>query len=86
VDVALAQTSRALSALGAQQSALAMTSTRLTSSVSDLSAARGRVMDADYAQETAALSREQIVQQGAQSVLAQANQSGALLLRLLQGL
>ena len=86
VDIALAQTGRALSDLGAQQSALVMTSARLTSSVSDLSAARGRIMDADYAQETAALSSEQIVQQGARSVLAQANQSGTLLLRLLQGL
>ncbi|MDP2005063.1 MAG: flagellin [Rubrivivax sp.] len=49
------------------------------------SAARGRIMDADYAQETANLSRAQILQQAGTAMVAQANQLPQQVLQLLQG-
>jgi flagellin len=48
------------------------------------SAARSRIMDADYAAETAALSRAQILQQAGTAMLAQANQLPNSVLKLLQ--
>jgi len=49
------------------------------------SAARGRIMDADFAAETANLSRTQILQQAGTAMIAQANQLPQNVLRLLQG-
>jgi flagellin len=46
--------------------------------------ARGRIMDADYASETAALSRANILQQAGTAMLAQANQMPQSVLKLLQ--
>jgi len=46
--------------------------------------ARGRIMDADYAAETAALSRSSILQQAGTAMLAQANQMPQSVLKLLQ--
>jgi len=48
-------------------------------------AARSRIMDADFAQETAALTRSQIMQQAGTAMLAQANSAPQSVLRLLQG-
>ncbi|WP_299020319.1 flagellin, partial [uncultured Tepidimonas sp.] len=48
-------------------------------------AARGRIMDADFAAETANLSRTQILQQAGTAMIAQANQLPQNVLRLLQG-
>mgnify|MGYP003339897696 CR=1 FL=1 len=48
------------------------------------SAARGRIMDADFAAETANLSRGQILQQAGTAMLAQANQSSQSVLALLK--
>ena len=48
------------------------------------SAARGRIMDTDYAAETAALTKNQILQQASTSILAQANQQPQSVLALLQ--
>ncbi|MGY4830199.1 flagellin N-terminal helical domain-containing protein [Sphaerotilaceae bacterium SBD11-9] len=50
----------------------------------NLSAARGRIMDADFAAETAALSRAQILQQAGNAMVAQANQLPQQVLTLLQ--
>ncbi|HEX3134122.1 MAG TPA: flagellin [Planctomycetota bacterium] len=50
----------------------------------NLSAARGRIMDADFAAETAALSRAQILQQAGNAMVAQANQLPQQVLALLQ--
>ncbi|MDP3187745.1 flagellin, partial [Limnobacter sp.] len=47
-------------------------------------AARGRIMDADFAKETAALTRAQILQQAGTAMLAQANQLPNNVLSLLQ--
>ena len=49
------------------------------------SAAKGRIMDADFAQETANLSRAQILQQAAQAMVAQANSLPQQVLQLLRG-
>ena len=49
------------------------------------SAARSRIMDADYAAETAALTRAQILQQAGNAMLAQANQLPQNVLQLLRG-
>jgi flagellin len=50
----------------------------------NLSAARSRILDADFAAETASLTRSQILQQAGTSVLAQANQAPNNVLALLQ--
>jgi flagellin len=46
--------------------------------------ALGRIMDADFAKESTHLSKAQILNQAATSMLAQANQSKSLLLQLIQ--
>ena len=51
----------------------------------NLAAARGRIVDADYAAETAALTRAQILQQAGVAMLAQANASPQSVLSLLRG-
>ena len=51
----------------------------------NLSAARGRIVDADFAVETANLSRTQILQQAGTAMVAQANQIPQNVLQLLQG-
>jgi len=53
--------------------------------VENQSAARGRIVDADFAQETANLSRSQILQQAGTAMLAQANALPQQVLKLLQG-
>jgi flagellin len=50
----------------------------------NVSAARGRIMDADFALETANLSRAQILQQAGTAMVAQANQLPQQVLQLLQ--
>ena len=47
-------------------------------------AARSRIMDADYAQETANLARAQILQQAGSAMLSQANAQPQMVLQLLQ--
>ncbi|MEL6188831.1 MAG: flagellin, partial [Myxococcota bacterium] len=49
----------------------------------NIAAARGRIQDADFAAETAAFSKNQILQQASTSMLAQANVQGQLALSLL---
>jgi flagellin len=70
--------------LGAVQSRFESTIANLSSTVENLSAARSRIQDADFAAETAALTRAQILQQAGTSVLAQANQTPQNVLALLQ--
>jgi flagellin len=70
--------------LGAVQSRFESTIANLSTTAENLSAARSRIQDADFAQETAALTRAQILQQAGTSVLAQANQTPQNVLALLQ--
>jgi len=53
-------------------------------SVENQSAARSRILDADYASETANLSRSQILQQAGNAMIAQANQLPQQVLTLLR--
>lgn len=70
--------------LGAVQTRFESTISNLSTTAENLSAARSRIQDADFAQETAALTRAQILQQAGTSVLAQANQTPQNVLALLQ--
>ncbi len=83
VDVALEQVSSIRANLGAIQNRLESTINNLSTTSENLSASRSRILDADFAAETAQLSRNQIVQQAGISVLAQANQQPQVVLSLL---
>jgi flagellin len=84
VDGALTQINTLRSELGAVQIRFESTISNLSVSVENLSAARSRIRDADFAAETAELTRAQILQQAGISVLAQANASPQSVLALLQ--
>lgn len=85
VDLALEQISSQRSELGAIQNRLESTISNLTTNSENLSASRSRILDADFAAETAHLSRNQIIQQAGVSILAQANQQPQIALSLLGG-
>jgi len=70
--------------LGAYQNQMEYTLANITELSSNLSSARSRVIDTDYASETAALTRGQILQQAATAMLAQANQMPNVILTLLK--
>jgi len=70
--------------LGAVQNQLEYTVSNLTEFANNLSASRSRVMDTDYAAETANLTKGQILQQAATAMLAQANQMPNVILSLLK--
>jgi flagellin len=73
VDAALTSVSALRSTLGAIQNRFESTITNLTTAAENLTASRSRIQDADFAQETAALTRAQILQQAGTAILAQAN-------------
>ncbi|SEP70944.1 flagellin [Ectothiorhodospira magna] len=70
--------------LGALQNRLESAVMTITNTAENLSASRSRIVDADFAQETANLTRYQILQQAGTSVLAQANQNPNNIMSLLQ--
>jgi flagellin len=72
------------SELGAYQNQMEYTLANITELSANLSAAKSRVIDTDYAAETAALTRGQILQQAATAMLAQANQMPNVILTLLK--
>ena len=84
VDKAIAQISSQRARFGALQSRFESTIRNLETSVENLSAARSRIRDADFAIETAELTRTQILQQAGTAMLAQANQVPQNVLSLLQ--
>jgi flagellin len=84
LDAAIATISSNRANLGAVQSRFENTIEFLRSSVENQSAARGRIMDADFAAETANLSRAQILQQAGTAMIAQANQLPQGVLALLR--
>jgi flagellin len=73
IDLALAAVASERATLGATQAQLESTVRNLANVAENTSAAAGRIMDTDYAAETANLTKAQILQQAATSVLAQAN-------------
>ena len=70
--------------LGAVQNRLESTIANLSNVSENISASRSRIIDADIAQETSAMTKNNILQQAGVSVLAQANQTPQLALSLLQ--
>lgn len=84
IDNALDSVNRERANLGAIQNRLDSTISSLAINVENLTAARSRVLDADFAKESAELSRTQVLQQAGVSILAQANAQPQLVLSLLQ--
>ena len=83
MDAALKSVNSARADLGAIQNRFMTTVENLQTNSENLSAARSRIMDADFAQETANLSRSQILQQAGTAMVAQANQLPQSVLKLL---
>jgi flagellin len=84
IDVALTLVNGVRGDLGAIQNRFESTIVNLQTVSENLSASRSRIMDADFAAETAALTKSQILQQAGVAVLAQANASPQVVLGLLQ--
>ncbi|WP_397380750.1 flagellin, partial [Pseudomonas sp.] len=83
IDDALAYIDRQRGYMGALQNRLESTINNLQSIAENAAASRSRILDADFAVETSNLVSRQIIQQAAQSVLAQANQRPQGVLSLL---
>lgn len=83
VDNAIGQVASQRANLGAVQNRLESTVSNLQVNAENLNAANSRILDADFAAETAELSRTQVLQQAGISVLAQANAAGQQVLSLL---
>ncbi|MDR6214112.1 flagellin domain-containing protein [Paracidovorax wautersii] len=85
IDTALTAINGARSTFGASQNRFEAVISNLQVASENQAAARGRIMDADFAAETANLSRAQILQQAGTAMVAQANQIPQTVLQLLQG-
>jgi flagellin len=84
LDVDIKAISDARSTWGATQNRFDAVIQNLRVSAENSAAARGRIMDADYASETASLSRAQVLQQAGTAMVAQANQAPQSVLALLR--
>ena len=84
VDAAIDQVNSARGDLGALQTRFEKTVENIDIMNENISAARGRIVDADFASETANLSRAQILQQAGTAMVAQANQLPQNVLSLLR--
>jgi flagellin len=84
IDTALATVASDRATMGAVQAQLESQVRNLANVAENTAAAAGRIMDTDYAAETASLTKAQILQQAATSVLAQANAQPQAVLALLQ--
>lgn len=84
-DKALATINSARADLGAIQNRFSSAVANLSSTSENMSAARGRIQDADFASETASMTRAQILQQAGTAMLAQANSLPNGVLSLLRG-
>ena len=83
IDAALTTVNGERSRLGALENRLDHTINNLSNIATNTSAAKSRILDADFAAETANLTKNQILSQAATSMLAQANQSKQSILVLL---
>jgi flagellin len=84
MDTALTSVNTARADLGAIQNRFSSVVQNLQINAENLTASRSRILDADFAQETAALSRAQILQQAGTAMVAQANQLPQGVLALLR--
>jgi flagellin len=85
LDTAIDDTSTARAGLGATQNRLQVTVNNLQSARENLSAANSRIRDVDVAEESAAMTRNNILSQAGIAVLSQANQLPSMALSLLRG-
>jgi flagellin len=85
MDTQIDNVSNLRATIGAGQSRLEQVVAGLDTSSNNLASARGRIVDTDFAKETAALTRSQILQQAGTAMLAQANQLPQGVLSLLRG-
>jgi flagellin len=85
IDGAIGQIDTIRGDLGAIQNRFESTIANLQNVSENLSAARSRILDADIAQETSAMTKNNILQQAGVAILTQANQTPQLALQLLQG-
>jgi flagellin len=83
IDNAIGQVASQRADLGAIQNRMSSTVSNLQVTSENLNSANSRIQDADFAAETAELSRTQVLQQAGISVLAQANAAGQQVLSLL---
>ncbi len=84
IDTAINTVSSERATLGASQNRLDQVISNLQISVENQSAAKSRITDADFAQETANMSRANILQQAGNAMIAQANQVPSQVLSLLR--
>jgi flagellin len=84
LDTAIDEVTTARSMLGSVQNRFESVVANLATSSENLQAARGRIMDADFAVETSNLSRAQVLQQAGNAMLAQANQAPQQVMSLLR--
>jgi flagellin len=85
IDLALTSVNSERSTYGAVQNRFEAIIANLQVASENQTAAKSRIMDADFAAETAALTRTQILQQAGTAMLAQANQLPQQVLQLLKG-
>ncbi len=85
VDAALEEINSSRATLGAVQNRFESVIANLSTSAENMSASRSRILDADFAAETANLTRGQILQQAGTAMLAQANSLPNNVLSLLRG-
>ncbi|WP_295851795.1 flagellin, partial [uncultured Xylophilus sp.] len=85
IDSAINQVNSSRATLGAVQSRFENAIDTIDVQSENISASRGRIVDADFAKETANLSRAQILQQAGTAMVAQANQLPQSVLSLLKG-
>jgi len=85
IDGAIGQIDSMRGDLGALQNRFESTIANLQNVSENLSAARSRILDADIAQETSNMTKNNILQQAGVAILTQANQTPQLALQLLQG-
>ena len=83
IDLAIEDIAQERSSIGAHQNRLEHTINNLSLTRDNLSTSQSRIIDADFADETASLAKNQIIQQAGISVLAQANQSKSIALSLI---
>jgi flagellin len=84
IDAALATVNSARASLGAYQNRFSSAVSNLQTTAENLTASRSRIQDADFASETAAMTRGQILQQAGTAILAQANSLPNSVLSLLK--
>ena len=83
IDSALQQVNSARASLGAVQNRFSSVVANIASTSENLSASKSRIQDADFAKETANMTRAQILQQAGTAILSQANSAPQSVLKLL---